>query len=99
MVQWQLGNYLLAALLVLFCLNATLVLLLLRFRNIYFLQGRRYPLLAVVCAAYSTIINGHAGLYWAYPAAIALFFLLPLKEAIEIGRRRVGKECRSRRSR
>jgi len=82
MVQWQLGNYLLAALLVLFCLNATLVLLLLRFRNIYFLQGRLFPLLAVVCAAYSTIINGHAGLYWAYPAAIALFFLLPLKEAI-----------------
>lgn len=36
----------------------------------------------MVSAAYSTHINGHAGLYWAYPAATALFFLLPLREAI-----------------
>jgi diguanylate cyclase (GGDEF)-like protein len=82
MVQWQHGNLLLSALLVLFCVNAALVLLMLRFRNVYFLQGRLFPLLAMVCAAYSTAINGHAGLYWAYPAAIALFFLIPLKEAI-----------------
>lgn len=39
------------------------------------------PILAVICAVYSTMINGHAGLYWAYPAATAVFFLLPLKEA------------------
>lgn len=82
MVQWQHGNLLLSALLVFFCANAALVLLFLRFRNTYFLKGRLFPLLAVVCAAYSTAINGHAGLYWAYPAAIALFFLLPIKEAI-----------------
>src|SRR5690554_7034471 len=81
MVQWQHGNLLLSALLVFFCANAALVLLFLRFRNTYFLKGRLFPLLAVVCAAYSTAINGHAGLYWAYPAAIALFFLLPIKEA------------------
>ncbi|MFL1464567.1 GGDEF domain-containing protein [Marinobacter sp. DUT-3] len=81
MVQWNHGNYLLSALLILFCINALLVIALLRFRNVYFLKGRLFPLLAVICAAYSTTINGHAGLYWAYPAATALFFLLPLREA------------------
>ena len=62
MVQWQHGNLLLSALLVFFCVNAALVLLFLRFRNTYFLKGRLFPLLAVVCAAYSTAINGHAGI-------------------------------------
>lgn len=81
-VQWQHQNFLLSGLLVLFCVNAILVISLLRFRDTYFLKGRLFPLLAVVCAAYSTAINGHAGLYWAYPAASALFFLLPLREAI-----------------
>lgn len=81
MVQWRQGNTLLASLLVLFCLNAVAVMALLRFRRRYFLQGRLFPVLAVVCAVYSTAINGHAGLYWAYPAAAALFFLLPLREA------------------
>lgn len=81
LVQWNHGNYLLSALLVLFCTNALLVIALLRYRNVYFLKGRLFPLLAVICAAYSTTINGHAGLYWAYPAATALFFLLPLREA------------------
>jgi diguanylate cyclase (GGDEF)-like protein len=82
MVQWQNGNILLSSLLILFCLNAALVIAFLRFRSTYFFKGRLFPILAVVCAAYSTLINGHAGLYWAYPAAIALFFLLPLREAI-----------------
>ena len=81
-VQWQSSNHLLAWLLVLFCANALLVMAFLHFRNTYFLKGRLFPLLAVICAAYSTSINGHAGLYWAYPAASALFFLLPLREAI-----------------
>ena len=82
MVQWQHGNVLLSSLLILFCANAALVIAFLRFRSTYFFKGRLFPILAVVCAAYSTLINGHAGLYWAYPAAIALFFLLPLREAI-----------------
>ena len=82
MVQWQHGNVLLSSLLILFCVNAALVIAFLRFRSTYFFKGRLFPILAVVCAAYSTLINGHAGLYWAYPAAIALFFLLPLREAI-----------------
>ncbi|MEC7815438.1 MAG: GGDEF domain-containing protein [Pseudomonadota bacterium] len=82
LVQWGHGNLLLAGLLVLFCANAALVIAFLRFRGHYFLQGRLFPILAVICAAYSTSINGHAGLYWAYPAAMALFFLMPLKEAI-----------------
>lgn len=81
LVQWNQGNTLLAVLLILFCLNALLVIAFLRFRRHYFLKGRLFPLLAVVCATYSTAINGHAGLYWAYPAAAALFFLLPLREA------------------
>ncbi len=81
-VQWQKEHYLLSTLLVLFCLNALLVIGFLRFRNTYFLKGRLFPLLAVVAAGYSTVINGHSGLYWAYPAATALFFLLPLREAI-----------------
>ncbi|MBQ0832583.1 GGDEF domain-containing protein [Marinobacter sp.] len=81
-VQWQHHHFLLSGLLVLFCVNALAVIALLRFRGTYFLKGRLFPLLAVVSAAYSTAINGHAGLYWAYPAASALFFLLPLREAI-----------------
>lgn len=82
MVQWHQAHYLLSAVLVLFCINALLVIAFLRLRGTYFLRGRLFPLLAVVSAAYSTHINGHAGLYWAYPACTALFFLLPLKEAI-----------------
>ncbi|WP_336365554.1 GGDEF domain-containing protein [Marinobacter sp. C2H3] len=82
MVQWRAGHLLLSWLLVLFCLNAVLVIVFLRWRNTYFLKGRLFPLLAVVSATYSTAINGHAGLYWSYPAAAALFFLLPLREAI-----------------
>jgi len=74
MVQWQHGNVLLSSLLILFCVNAALVIAFLRFRSTYFFKGRLFPILAVVCAAYSTLINGHAG--------IALFFLLPLREAI-----------------
>jgi len=81
-VQWQQGHQLLAWLLLLFCVNALLVIAFLKFRQIYFLNGRLFPLLAVVSATYSTAINGHAGLYWAYPAATALFFLVPLREAI-----------------
>jgi len=82
LVQWKQGHFLLSGLLLLFCSNALLVIAFLRLRGTYFLKGRLFPLLAVVCAAYSTSINGHAGLYWAYPAATALFFLLPLREAI-----------------
>lgn len=82
LTQWRQENYLLSSFLVLFCLNALLVIAFLRFRDIYLFKGRLFPLLAVMSAAYSTSINGHTGLYWAYPAATALFFLLPLKEAI-----------------
>lgn len=81
MVQWHQGHVLLAALLVLFCINAAVVIALLRWRDIYFLGGRLFPLLAILSATYSTAINGHAGLYWAYPASVAVFFLLPLREA------------------
>lgn len=81
-VQWKHHHFLLSSLLILFCVNAVLVIAFLRIRGTYFLKGHLFPLLAVVCAAYSTAINGHTGLYWAYPAASALFFLLPLREAI-----------------
>ncbi|TGN38919.1 GGDEF domain-containing protein [Marinobacter confluentis] len=81
LVQWRQNHPLLASLLVLFCLNAVAVIAFLKFRGHYFLKGRLFPILAVICAIYSTAINGHAGLYWAYPAAAALFFLLPLREA------------------
>ncbi|MBD3641242.1 MAG: diguanylate cyclase [Marinobacter sp.] len=82
LVQWKQDHFVLSGLLLLFCINALLVIAFLRLRGSYFLKGRLFPLLAVICAAYSTSINGHAGLYWAYPAATALFFLLPLNEAI-----------------
>lgn len=82
LVQFRQQHYLLSSFLLLFCLNALLVIFFLRFRDIYFFKGRLFPLFAVISAAYSTSINGHAGLYWAYPAATALFFLLPLREAI-----------------
>ncbi len=81
MIQWNQGHRLLAGLLLLFCVNAVTVIALLRWRRTYFLQGRLFPLLAVTCAVYSTAINGHAGLYWAYPAIAGGFFLLPLREA------------------
>lgn len=81
MVQWSQGNQLLALLLLVFCINAVLVILFLRWRDIYLLQGRFFVILATVCAVYSTAINGHAGLYWAYPAVAAGFFLLSLREA------------------
>ncbi len=82
MVQWRQGHILLSSLLILFCLNAVAVIALLKLSGRYFLQGRLFPILAVACAVYSTAINGHSGLYWAYPAAAALFFLLSLREAI-----------------
>ncbi|KEF33060.1 MAG: GGDEF domain-containing protein [Gammaproteobacteria bacterium] len=82
LVQWRQDHHLLAMFLILFCANAVLVIGCLRYRNTYFLRGRLFPLLAVISAVYSTAINGHAGLYWSYPAATALFFLLPLREAI-----------------
>lgn len=81
LVQWHQDNALLASLLLLFCLNAVAVIAFLKFRGHYFLKGRLFPILAVICAVYSTALNGHAGLYWAYPAAAALFFLLPIREA------------------
>lgn len=80
-VQWLHQNYLLSALLFLFCANALLVIGFLRFRQHYFLRGWLFPLLAMICAVYSTAINGHAGLYWAYPAITAVFFLMPLRDA------------------
>ena len=80
-VQWLHQNYLLSALLFLFCANALLVIGFLRFRQHYFLRGWLFPLLAMICAVYSTAINGHAGLYWAYPAISAVFFLMPLRDA------------------
>lgn len=80
-VQWLQQHYLLSALLFLFCANALLVIGFLRFRQHYFLRGWLFPLLAMICAVYSTAINGHAGLYWAYPAITAVFFLMPLRDA------------------
>jgi len=80
-VQWLHQNYLLSALLFLFCANALLVIGFLRFRQHYVLRGWLFPLLAMICAVYSTAINGHAGLYWAYPAITAVFFLMPLRDA------------------
>lgn len=81
LLQWREGHILLASLLILFCINAVAVIAFLRFRSHYFLKGWLFPVLALICAIYSTAINGHTGLYWAYPAAAALFFLLPLREA------------------
>lgn len=81
-IQWQQHHILLSGMLTLFCANAILVIAFLRFRGTYFLHGRLFPMLAVICATYSTYINGYVGLYWAYPASIALFFLLPLRQAI-----------------
>ncbi|MBZ2169407.1 GGDEF domain-containing protein [Marinobacter sp. F4216] len=81
-IRWQQDHLLLTALLLLFCLNALLVMGFLHFRGTYFLKGRLFPLLAIMCSVYSTAVNGHIGLYWAYPIAVVFFFLLPLREAI-----------------
>ncbi|MBS3804640.1 MAG: GGDEF domain-containing protein [Oleiphilaceae bacterium] len=80
-VQWMHGHTLLAILLAAFCLNAIMVIAFLRWRNAYFGQGWVFVTLAAICAVYSTIINGYAGLYWSYPAVAALFFLVGLREA------------------
>lgn len=81
LVQWRQAHYLLALLLILFCINSVLVIAFLRWRRVYFLRGWPFVLLAMISSAYSMVINGHAGLYWAYPTAAATFFLLPLREA------------------
>lgn len=81
LVQWNQGHYLLSVILSLFCINAVLVIGCLRWWKIYFLNGWPFVLLAILSSTYSTAINGHAGLYWAYPAAAAVFFLLPLRPA------------------
>lgn len=81
LVQWAHGNYLLSVLLASFCINAVAVIGLLKWRNVYLFKGRFFAILAAVCAVYSTAINGHAGLYWAYPSIAAIFFLLALREA------------------
>ncbi|MDX1756941.1 MAG: GGDEF domain-containing protein [Marinobacter sp.] len=80
-VQWRQEHYLLSLLLVLFCVNSVLVIAFLRWRRVYFLHGWPFVVLAMVSSAYSMVINGHAGLYWAYPTAAATFFLLPLRPA------------------
>ena len=81
LVQWSQGHLLLALLLMLFCLNAILVMAFLHWRQTYLFKGRFFAILAAVCSVYSTAINGYAGLYWAYPAIAAIFFLLSLREA------------------
>lgn len=81
MAQWSQGHYLLANMLALFCINAVLVIACMRWWDIYFLRGWPFVLLATLSSAYSTVINGHAGLYWAYPTAAAVFFLLPMRTA------------------
>ncbi|OEY65868.1 sensor domain-containing diguanylate cyclase [Marinobacter sp. X15-166B] len=80
-VQWGQGNRVLSALLLLFCVNAILAIAFLRWRRTSFLAGWPFVILAFVCSTYSVLINGHSGLYWAYPSAAAAFFLLPLRSA------------------
>ncbi|MDX5299071.1 MAG: GGDEF domain-containing protein [Gammaproteobacteria bacterium] len=84
LVQWRQGHPLLAGLLALFALNLGLVLLCLKWRNVYLFQGRGFAVFATLSTVYSTVINGHIGLYWAYPAIAALFFLLRPREALWI---------------
>lgn len=81
LIQWDQGHILLAVLLAAFCINAVLVVGLLKWRDVYFFKGRFFAILATVCAVYSTAINGYIGLYWSYPAVAAVFFLLSLREA------------------
>lgn len=84
LVQWAQGHLLLSGLLALFCLNLLAVILFLRLKGRYLFKGRFFALFAVICAVYSTLINGHIGLFWAYPAIAAMFFLLSLSEAVLI---------------
>ncbi|QSP96437.1 GGDEF domain-containing protein [Marinobacter salinisoli] len=81
-LQWLEGHHLLTVFLSLLCLNAVAVMSFLHFRGSYFLKGRLFPLLAIISAVYSTSINGHIGVYWAYPITTVLFFLLPMREAL-----------------
>tara|TARA_R100001440_G_scaffold25353_5_gene41280 strand:- start:8604 stop:9671 length:1068 start_codon:yes stop_codon:yes gene_type:complete len=83
-VQWANGHALLSLLLALFCLNLVLVILFLRTRNRYLFKGRFFALFAIACTVYSTVINGHNGLFWAYSAIAAIFFLLSLREALSV---------------
>ncbi len=82
LVQWEAGNPLLAVMLGLFCLGLVIVILLLRLRDRYLFHGRLFAVFAVACCIYSTLINDHNGLYWAYPAIAAIFFLLPMRDAL-----------------
>lgn len=84
LLQWDQGNRMLSALLVVFCLNAVLAIAFLRWRRSYFLASWPFVILAAANAIYSTLINGYAGLYWAYPCVAAAFFLLPMRSAVII---------------
>lgn len=81
LVQWRQDHIFLAVLLALFSLNSVLVIVCLRWWRVYFLRGWPFVLLALTSSAYSTAINGHTGLYWAYPGIAACCFLLPLRES------------------
>ncbi|ROU00880.1 GGDEF domain-containing protein [Marinobacter sp. R17] len=82
LVQWSEHHPLLSLLLAIFCLNLVAVILYLRLRGRYLFKGRFFALFAIACTVYSTIINGHNGLFWGYPAIAAMFFLLSLREAL-----------------
>ncbi|MFE8070218.1 GGDEF domain-containing protein [Marinobacteraceae bacterium S3BR75-40.1] len=85
LVQARQGHMILVALLTLFALNLGLILLFLKWRRHFLFQGRTYTLFAMVCTIYSTVINDYIGLFWAYPAIAAGFFLMRPREAIPLG--------------
>ncbi|WP_097459326.1 GGDEF domain-containing protein [Mangrovitalea sediminis] len=80
-IQLGEGHTLLSLLLALFCLNALAVIVMLRRYDLYLFQGRSFSLFAAACTVYSTYLNGHIGLFWAYPSITAFFFLLSMREA------------------
>lgn len=83
-VQWEQNHTILSTLLGVFCLGMVLVLLFLRLRRYYLLEGWLFASFAIASVLYSTLLNGYIGLFWAYPAIAAIFFLMTLRQAISI---------------
>ncbi|PAV27059.1 GGDEF domain-containing protein [Tamilnaduibacter salinus] len=83
-IQWAQDHALLSLLLGVFCLGMVLVLLFLRLRDYYLFNGWLFAVFAIASVLYSTLINGYIGLFWAYPAIAAIFFLMALRRAIGI---------------
>ncbi len=75
------SNLWLGLLLSALCLNNAIVVYYLHYRDAYLMKGFGFVSLACLCVMLAGVVNGAAGLFWAYPCVLGIFFLLPLRTA------------------